>query len=253
MIHFCLYSPTWVVFLKSVVYYRRNKTPSMIIIPSTNLVCDGHIVKRALLWNKHVAFPHRKSTPLRKITWTGFLCLLVSSYPKKTHIPVRFQNTQHGHCYNGKFIQIMKFSIGYRNITTLLYRLNFWSLLQTHHGPWSIFRCLFCGNCSFGVTILQSYRSHRMVSSGMEAIALKKWVDQMTSKSVWKTKGWNAGKFKQLSEHPDKRGPRLVRAGSGMKNYPVELGDYTEHDPYQTTRIQWKVTVVLNVFSVAEV
>ena len=71
--------------------------------------------------------------------------------------------------------------------------------------------------------------------------------------AVWKTKGWNAGKFKQLSEHPDKRGPRLVRAGSGMKNYPVELGDYTEHDPYQTTRIQWKVTVVLNVFFVAEV
>ena len=102
-----------------------------------------------------------------------------------------------------------KFSIGYRNITTLLYRLNFWSLLQTHHGPWSIFRCLFCGNGSFGVTILQSYRSHRMVSSGMEAIALKKWVDQMTSKSVWKTKGWNAGKFKQLSEHPDKKGPSV--------------------------------------------
>ena len=38
-----------------------------------------------------------------------------------------------------------------------------------------------------------------------------------------------------------------------MKNYPVELGDYTEHDPYQTTRIQWKVTVVLKVFFVAEV
>ena len=165
--------PNLSCFLKSVVYYRRNYAEyESHTLNQFSMRWSHSETSTAVEQTCCVSSPQIDSPQKNNLDWISLSFGVIQ--PKKKHIPVRFQNTQHGHCYNGKFIQIMKISIGYRNITTLLYRLNFWSLLQTHHGPWSIFRCLFCGNCSFGVTILQSYRSHRMGSSGMEAIALKK-------------------------------------------------------------------------------
>ena len=74
-------------------------------------------------------------------------------------------------------------SLGYRNITNLIIYTDW---ISGHcykpimvHGPF--LDAFSVGTVHLAWPFCNLNRSHRMVSSGMEAIALKKWVDQMTS------------------------------------------------------------------------